>query len=67
MPTVTEVMHRGAMDLQEGAMSPLGVERKVATKTVTLTIQKMQKLGNGGTKRDEVLAGQSVIGTEVGE
>lgn len=67
MLTVTEVMHRGAMDLQEGAMIPLGTERKVATKTVRLTIQKMQNLGIGGTKRDGVLAGQSVTGIEVGE
>lgn len=67
MPTVTEAMHRGAMDLQEGATSPLGIEKKVATRTVTLKTQKMQNLGIGGTKRDEVLAGQSVTGIEVGE
>ena len=67
MLTVTEVMHRDVMDLQEGAMRPLGIEKKVVTKTVTLKIQKMQNLGIGGTKRGEVLAGQSVTGIEVGE
>lgn len=38
MPTLTEVMHRGVLDLQEGAMSPLGIERKAETKTVALKI-----------------------------
>lgn len=66
MPMLMEVMHRGALDLQGGATSPLGIERKVATKKVALRIQRMQSPGIGGTKRGEVLAGQSVTGIEVG-
>lgn len=38
---LTEVMHRGVLDLQEGAMRPLGIEKKVATKTLAQKIQKM--------------------------
>lgn len=67
MPMLMGVMHHGVLDLQEGAMSPLGIERKVATKTLVLKIQKMQSPGIGGTKRGEVLAGQSVTGIEVGK
>ena len=67
MPMLTEVMHCGVLGLQEGAMSPLGIERKVTTKTLALKFQKMQSPGIGGTKRGEVLAGQSVIGIEVGK
>lgn len=66
-PMLTEAMHCGVLDLQEGAMSPLGIERKVATKMVALKMQKMQSPGIGGTRRGEVLAGQSVTGIEVGK
>ena len=61
-----EVTHRGVLDLEEGAMSRLGIERKIATRTVALKSQKMQSPGIGGTKRGEVLAGQSATGIVVG-
>ena len=48
-------------------MIPLGIEKKVATKTVALKIQKTQNLGTGETKRGEVLVRQIVTGIEVGE
>ena len=67
MPILMAVMHPGVPDPQEGAMSPLGIERKVVTKKVALKIQKMQITGIGGTKREEVLAVQTVIGIEVGK
>ena len=67
MLMLTQVMHRDVLDLQEGVMRPLGIERKVATKTVGLKSQKMGSPGIGGTKRGEVLAGQSVTGIEVGK
>ncbi len=67
MPMLTEVMHRDVLGLQEGVMSPLGLERKVATKTVALKSQKMGSPEIGGIKRGEVLAGQSVTGIEVGK
>ncbi len=67
MPKLTEVMHHDVMDLQEGAMSPRGIEMKVATETMALKTRKMQNLGTGGTKRGEVFAGQSETGVEVGE
>ena len=58
-------MHRGALDLQEAAMSRLGIERNLASKMV-MEIQKWQSPGIGETKREKVLAGQSVTGIEVG-
>lgn len=67
IPTLAEVMHRGVVVPQEGAMSPLGIERKVAIETAALKIRKIQSPGNGRIKRGEVLAGQSVTGIEVGK
>ena len=66
-PKLMAVMHPGVMDSQGGAMSPPGIEKRVAIKTVALKTQKMQNLGIGGTKREEVFAGQSVTGIEVVE
>ena len=67
IPILTEVKHRGEWDLQEGVMSLLGIERKGATTRVALKIQKIQSPGTGGTKRGEVLAGQSVTGIGAGK
>lgn len=67
MPMLMAVMHHGVLDPQEGVMSPLGIERKVVTKTVALKILKMESPEIGGTKKEEVLAVQSVTGTEVGK
>ena len=67
MSMLMEYIHHGAMDLQRAAMSPRGVERKVATKTAQLKIWKMQSLAIGGTKRERALVGQSATGVELGE